>query len=130
MKASEIKKLYPSGTRVIDCFGQEGRIIGSYLTVSEFHPAGTLVLGGEYIYSPETNRWAEVVDEIEIKGMESELNIEKTTIKYYTEEEIKKIKSILVAYPTIKKKYEEVLDYKINNGTELEIKQLKEILNY
>lgn len=130
MKASEIKKLYPSGIRVKDCYGQEGTIIGSYLQVSEFRPAGTLVLGNVYIYSPETGKWAEVVDEIEIKGMESELNIEKTTIKYYTEEEIKKIKSILVAYPTIKKKYEEVLDYKINNGTELEIKQLKEILNY
>lgn len=63
MKASEIKAKYPSGTRVIDCFGQEDKIIGSYLTVSEFHPAGTLVLGGVYIFSSESKEWAKIIED-------------------------------------------------------------------
>jgi len=59
MKAKEIKEMYPSGTEVIDCFGQRNRIIGSHLTVSEFHPAGTLVLGNVFIFDSVTNKWAE-----------------------------------------------------------------------
>lgn len=63
MRASEIIKKYPSGSTVIDCYGQKSRVIGSYLQVSEFKPAGTLVLGGAWIFDSVTKRWAVVTKE-------------------------------------------------------------------
>ena len=62
-RASEIKAKYPTGTKVIDCYGQRDMIRSSYLTVSEFKAIGTLVLGGVYIYDPVKKKWAEVIEE-------------------------------------------------------------------
>jgi len=61
IKVSEIKAKYPSGTIVIDCFGQKNKIIGSYLQVSEFRPC--YVLGGVWLYNWETGVWAEKIEE-------------------------------------------------------------------
>lgn len=63
MKATEIRAKYPSGSKVIDCFGQKNTIIGSYLQVSEFHAPGTLVLGGVFIFDGKSKKWAEILND-------------------------------------------------------------------
>ncbi len=61
MSAKEILKTYPIGSHIIDAFGHPNKITNHYLTLSDFKPIGTILLGGAYIYNPIDKRYAEVI---------------------------------------------------------------------
>ena len=61
MRAKEILKQYPVGCVVTDCFDQKDcTIMNRFISISEFKPLGTIVLGHQHIYDPLKNKWATI----------------------------------------------------------------------